>query len=140
MARRYRKARKVVRLSDQVPPLPPEQAPAAPVAGPAWHILILTNEAGSHLYTTMARDVAARVHESRTPVVDSYTRTHGLTRLVLTETFGCRHTAFARMKRIRAWPVTERRRLIEAQNPDWRDLCEDPLLWDRGARREAPRA
>ena len=120
MARRRRGTRKVVRLPDQA---------AGVVASPgaAWHVVVLTNEAGSHLYTTMARDVAAKVHACRTPLAPGYTQAHGLGKLVLIEPYACRHTAYARMMRIRRWPVAERRRLIEMQNPGWRDLCEDPL-------------
>ena len=119
MARRRRRSR-VVRLADHAVSAPGE-------VGADWHVLILTNEAGSHLYTTMARDVAAKVHGCRTPVVRGYTQTHGIGRLVLIEPYGCRHTAYARMMRIRGWPVAERRALIDEHNPGWRDLCEDPL-------------
>ena len=117
---RRRRASRVVRLTDQA-----VSAPSG--TGTAWHVLILTNETGGHLYTTMARDVAAKVHACRTPVVAGYTQARGIGRLVLVERYGCRHTAYARMMRIRGWPVAERRRLIDEQNPDWRNLCEDPL-------------
>ena len=120
MARRRRRRSKVVRLADQAAGV---QAPL----GAAWHVIVLTNEAGSHLYTTMARDVTAKVHACRTPVISGYTQANKLSKLVLTESYGCRHTAYARMMRIRGWPVAERRTLISQANPGWRDLYEDPL-------------
>ena len=72
----------------------------------------------------MSRDVALRVHEVRSPLLHGYAREHGLSRLVLVESFDCRHTALARMKRVRAWPVAERRRLVTASNPTWDDLAQ----------------
>ena len=125
MARRRRQRSKVVRLADQAAPVADGVGRAD--AGSAWHVLVLTNEAGTHLYTTMARDVAAKVHACRTPVIAGYTQAHGIARLVLVERYFCRHTAYARMMRVRGWPVAERRALIDEQNPGWRDLCENPL-------------
>ena len=110
----------MVPLVDRAAPVPP-QAPAR-----GWHVLILTNAARSHLFTITAEDVAGAVHRCRTPVMAGYAQAHGLDRLVHVESFACRHTARARMMRIRGWPVAERRALIERQNPDWRDLAEDP--------------
>ena len=120
--RRYRRKRQVVRLADSFANAEIE-APAG--AGPSrpWHVVILTDNARQRLYTTMTHDIGFALHRAHSPLAGGYAHAHGIGRLVLTEAYHCRHTAFARMMRIRAWPVAERRRLIEASNPDWSDLA-----------------
>ena len=143
MPRRWRKGRRagrqVVRLADAYADV---AASGLAGTGPSrpWQVIVLTDEAARHLYTTMTQDVAFSLHRAASAVDGGYTHEHALRRLVLVETYHCRHTAFARVSRIRAWPVRERRRLIEAANPDWTDLAD---AWDGtqergGAEEQAP--
>lgn len=97
-------------------------------AGPtrAWHVVILTDGAMRRLYTTMTQDIGAVLHRSTSALAGGgYAQENGIGRLVLAERYACRHTAFARMMRIRGWPVAERRRLIEASNPAWAALAAE---------------
>ena len=121
--RRYGRKRQVVRLPDRFA----DAEVGAPVgAGPSrpWHVVVLTDADRHRLYTTMTQDIGFTVHRATSALAGGYAQEHGIGRLVLTEEYLCRHTAFARMMRIRGWPVAERRRLIEASNPDWADLSQ----------------
>jgi predicted GIY-YIG superfamily endonuclease len=122
MGRRWKARRQVVPLEDRYARLavPATPAPGAAGQGP-WHVVILTTARRDRLYTAMTRDLGAKVYGGRDPF-GGYQAEHAIDRLVLVETYACRHTAFARMQRIRAWPVAERKRLVEASNPGWADL------------------
>ena len=140
--RRWRRRRAVVRLED-FSPCSAGSVEGGARGGRAWHVVVLTDACARHLYTTMTRDVAFLLHRAASPVSGSYAHEKGLTRLVLVETYACRHTARARVQRIRAWPVSERRRLIEASNPDWADLSsawEEETDTARPTTRDAPSA
>ena len=118
---RYKRRRRVVPLKDTV-------AGAGGAAGASprpWLVVILTDAWRTRLYTTMTQDAAFLVHRASSALAGGYAYEHGLTRLVLRETYACRHTARARVGRIRGWPVAERRRLIERSNPDWADLSRE---------------
>ena len=86
----------------------------------------------------MTQDVAVAVLRARDPVMGGYAFAHGLGRLVLTESYGCRHTAYARMMRIRRWPVAAHRALVSEANPDWRDLAPDWGVEDEPPERGQP--
>ena len=136
MARYKRRRSRVVRLGDTLAPALPD--PPAGARRP-WHVVVLTDADARRLCTMMTQDVAVTVLRVRDPLTSGYAQEHGLTRLVLAEPYGCRHTAYARMMRIRGWPVAERKRLIEASNPAWADLAGG---WgvpdDEGSTREEP--
>lgn len=128
MARRFKGKRRgrraVVPLPDTAAATPVEAAaPGAGGQGP-WFVIIMTDEERRRLYTVMTRDVAPRVHHAATPLLSGYTQEHGIERLVHVERYLCRHTAYARMMRIRNWPVAARRKLVEADNPEWENLAE----------------
>ena len=108
-------------------PLQDRLAPQGFAIGDAarWKVIVLSDAQASRLYTTMTRDVAFAVHRATCQLLDGYPQSAGIDRLVLVEPFACRHTARARMMRLRRWPATALRRLIEASNPAWRPLDPD---------------
>ena len=119
---RYRRKRRVVRLEDTLAGASAEPAPGAR-SQRAWHVVVLTDAAHRRLYTVMTQDVGHAVLRARSRMAGGYAYEHGLHMLVLAEAFGCRHTAYARMMRIRGWPVATRKALIAEVNPEWRDLA-----------------
>ncbi|NRA31141.1 MAG: hypothetical protein HRU11_12875 [Parvularculaceae bacterium] len=68
---------------------------------------------------SMAKDAGARALRHR---VCSNLKQH-TPFLVLTEAYADRHTAVARMQRMRLWSGDALREAIEAVNPDWKDLA-----------------
>lgn len=134
---RYRRKRRVVRLDDTLAGTSAVPAPGAR-SQRGWHVVVLTDARRSRLYTVMTQDVGLAVMRARDRHAGGYTFEYGLGRLVLTEAFGCRHTAHARMMRIRSWPVATRRGLVTEANPDWRDLASDWGVQDESPEREQP--
>ncbi|GGY54596.1 hypothetical protein GCM10007148_25340 [Parvularcula lutaonensis] len=85
-----------------------------------WMVYVLTESGRKRFSISMAKDVDARVFRHRELIDPALKARTPL--LVHTEPFADRHTAIARMKRLRLWSVRELCKLIEEKNPDWRDL------------------
>jgi predicted GIY-YIG superfamily endonuclease len=101
--------------------------PVVPQADAAWHVYVLTDEARRAFSISIARDVIARCYRHRQLVDTADMPRRPTPRLVLVEAYACRHTAFARMRRMRLWNIRELRAMIETTNPDWDDLYRDPF-------------
>jgi putative endonuclease len=89
---------------------------------PAAHVYILASRRNGTLYTGSTTDLARRVWEHRNALRPGFTSEYGVTLLVWYEDHP--HIALARQREYaikrwrRAWKLT----LVEAMNPDWRDL------------------
>jgi putative endonuclease len=87
-----------------------------------YYVYIVANRKHGAIYTGVTNDLVRRVHEHREGVVDGFTREHGCKHLVWFETHTDIDAAIQREKRIKKWLRTWKDELIEATNPDWRDL------------------
>ena len=86
---------------------------------------IMASERNGTLYTGMTANLEARVWKHRSGVFDGFSAAHGCTRLVWFERHAWVVEAIAREKRIKKWLRDWKLKLIEAENPEWRDLAED---------------
>lgn len=77
------------------------------------------------LYTGVAADLAARVTQHKNGEGSKFCRRYGLDMLVLAEHHADIRDAIAREKAIKAWKRDWKIELIEASNPEWRDLSGD---------------
>ena len=78
------------------------------------------------LYTGVTNNLERRVAEhkaGRTP--GSFTARYNVTRLVYCEAFGDVNEAIAREKEIKQLTRKRKINLIEALNPDWKDLSQE---------------
>ena len=85
---------------------------------------ILTNKPRGVLYIGVTADLAARVTQHREGKGSAFCRRYNLTRLVLAERHATILEAIAREKALKAWKRDWKLQLIEAANPDWRDLFD----------------
>ena len=88
-------------------------------------VYILSNTAGSVLYTGVTRDLARRLEEHRGGVVPGFASRYGATRLVYYEVGGDIHGAIEREKQIKAGSRKRKLEMIRAFNPTWRDLANE---------------
>ncbi len=88
-------------------------------------VYILSNKAGSVLYTGVTRDLPRRIEEHRGRVVPGFASKYGATRLVYYEVGGDIYGAIEREKQIKAGSRRRKLELIRALNPDWRDLADE---------------
>jgi len=89
-------------------------------------VYILAGKSGV-LYTGVTNQLTRRVIQHRQKMVEGFTKTYNVTRLVYCEKFGDIRAAIAREKQIKGWLRAKKIALIDSTNPTWRDLAEDFL-------------
>lgn len=88
-------------------------------------VYVLASQKNGTLYVGVTSDLARRVWEHRNDLADGFTKDYRVHRLVHVESFSCMEKAIKREKQIKKWRRAWKIELIEAYNPDWRDLYQD---------------
>ena len=88
----------------------------------AFFVYILASDRNGTLYVGMTDNLVRRVWEHRTGAVAGFTRQYGVKTLVWFECHGSRDSAFLRERQLKKWNRAWKLRLVEEQNPAWRDL------------------
>ena len=90
----------------------------------AAFVYILASARNGTLYVGSTVDLVRRVYEHRIGAVDGFSKAYGVTLLVHFEVFDDIAAAGQRERRLKKWNRAWKLRLIERDNPDWRDLFE----------------
>ncbi len=90
----------------------------------AW-VNILASRKNGALYVGVTNHLARRIHEHRTGALPGHAKRYGVARLVWYREFADIEEAIAQEKRLKRWRREWKNKLIEEDNPDWRDLAED---------------
>ena len=85
---------------------------------------MLASRRNGTLYVGVTNDIARRVWEHKTGVVEGFTKKHDVHLLVWYETYGDINDAIAREKQLKGWNRAWKIRLIEEHNSGWNDLYE----------------
>ena len=88
-------------------------------------VYILSSKHNGTLYTGVTNDLLRRVYEHKHKLVDGFTKRYHVTQLVYAEEFNDINEAILREKCIKQWKRAWKLKLIEEQNPNWKDLYED---------------
>ena len=88
-------------------------------------VYLLASQRNGTLYAGVTSDLVGRVYKHRNGLLPGFTREYGVKLLVWYETHATMASAIFREKRIKKWNRAWKLELIEANNPDWRDLAED---------------
>jgi putative endonuclease len=88
-------------------------------------VYILTNERHTVLYVGITNDLFRRATQHREGLVSGFTKRYGLTRLVWFELHPDAWSAIQREKQLKAGSRQRKLDLINARNPEWRDLYPD---------------
>ena len=88
-------------------------------------VYCLASARNGTLYVGVTSNLTARIHQHRTGALPGFTLDYGIKRLVWWEQHATMDSAIMREKRIKKWNRAWKLNLIEADNPDWRDLAED---------------
>jgi putative endonuclease len=88
-------------------------------------VYLLASKRNGTLYTGVTSNLLARIHHHRQGAVPGFTRDYDVKLLVWFEPHATMDSAITREKRIKKWNRAWKLDLIEATNPDWRDLAED---------------
>jgi len=90
-----------------------------------FFVYILASKTNGTLYIGLTSDLLKRVHEHKNDLADGFTKKYGVHRLVYYEPAGDFEAAVAREKQLKKWNRLWKIRLIEQDNPEWRDLYGD---------------
>jgi len=85
-------------------------------------VYILASKRNGTLYTGVTSDLIKRVWEHKNNLADGFTKKYDVHMLVYYELHGDMSEAITREKRIKKWNRAWKLRLIEQNNPQWRDL------------------
>ena len=88
-------------------------------------IYIMTNKRDGVLYAGVTNDLKRRAFEHREDLVPGFSRRYNLHKLVYFETTSDAYSAITREKQIKAGSRAKKIALVNAANPEWRDLYDE---------------
>ena len=91
----------------------------------AFFVYILASRFRGTLYVGVTNDLSRRVGEHKAGAVPGFTKRYKVVRLVYFEAYASILEARARERVLKRWRRDWKFKLIEAQNPNWRDLTPD---------------
>jgi putative endonuclease len=89
-----------------------------------YFVYILANKKNGTIYIGVTNDIARRIEDHRTGLIDGFTKKYGLKNLVYVEQHDNIENAIMREKRLKNWNRAWKMRLIQQENPDWQDLSD----------------
>jgi putative endonuclease len=93
-------------------------------------IYIMTNKNHTTLYSGVTSDLKKRVYEHKNKVhPGSFTAKYELTKLVYHEGFHRIEEAISREKQVKGGSRKKKMGIINAFNPEWKDLYEEVAAW-----------
>ncbi len=92
-----------------------------------YYVYIMTNRKRGVLYTGITNNLERRVREHKEKVNSGFASKYHCTKLVYYDSSADVRGAIEREKQIKGWLRSKKIALIESENPEWRDLCEE---WD----------
>lgn len=90
-------------------------------------VYMLASKRNGTLYVGVTSNLPQRVWQHKNDLVEGFTRRYGIHALIWYEVHETMENAIAREKTIKEWKRQWKIDLIEAMNPEWRDLYEDIL-------------
>jgi putative endonuclease len=91
----------------------------------SFYTYIMASGPYGTLYTGSTDSLSKRVYEHREKIRGGFTAKYEVNKLVWFENFETREGAFRRERRIKEWKRRWKVELIEAMNPEWKDLGEE---------------
>jgi putative endonuclease len=91
-----------------------------------FHVYILASHSRT-LYIGMTNDIRRRMFEHKSGSIKGFAQDYRVTQLVYFESSANVDATIRREKQLKRWPRWRKIRLIELQNPGWRDLSVDWL-------------
>lgn len=99
-------------------------------------VYILASGQNGTLYVGVTSELPKRVSQHKLGVFEGFSKRYGCKTVVWYERHPTIVEAIAREKQVKRWRRAWKLALIEAENPDWRDLSEEwfevpegPLSW-----------
>ena len=93
--------------------------------GHNYFVYILTIRKNTVLYTGVTNDLRRRIEEHKKAGPATFTGRYSVNKLVYWERFSHIGEAIAREKQIKGGSRTSKENLVNAINPEWRDLFDE---------------
>jgi len=90
-----------------------------------YYVYILASDRNGTLYVGITNDIFRRTFEHASENVESFIKRYHIHHLVHYEAFDNPAAAIKREKQLKKWNRKWKIRLIEEDNPEWRDLLLD---------------
>jgi putative endonuclease len=87
-----------------------------------YYVYILASKRNGTLYIGVTNNLAKRVYEHKSNLVDGFTQKYKVYKLVYYEVYRNIQDAILREKRMKKWERQWKIDLIEKNNPQWDDL------------------
>jgi len=87
-----------------------------------YYIYILTSKNNRVLYIGVTNNLAKRIWEHRTKLVEGFTKKYNVYKLVYYEEFESIYDAIGREKQLKNWKREWKIKLVETYNKEWKDL------------------
>ena len=101
-----------------------------------YYVYVLCSRKNGTLYIGTTSNFHRRVQEHKSKLIPGFTAKYSVNRLVYFETFESAQSAIHREKCLKEWSRAWKIRLIEKNNPEWRDLYSPTqFALDPGLRR-----
>jgi len=98
------------------------------MAAERFFVYILSNRPKGVLYVGVTNNLARRIAEHKGRYVAGFTREYGISKLMYFEEYASALEARARERTMKRWRRSWKISLVEAMNPDWRDLSDQLAL------------
>jgi len=90
----------------------------------SYYVYIIASRRDGATYIGVTNDLVRRVYEQQIKAVPGFTSKYNITQLVWFEIYDDPVSAITREKELKKWKRSWKVELIEAQNPEWKDLDE----------------
>ena len=90
-----------------------------------YYVYILFSEPNGTLYIGVTSNLVKRVYEHKTKAVKGFTEEYSVNKLGYFEIYNDIYKAIEREKQLKKWNRNWKIKLLEKNNPDWRDLYNE---------------
>ena len=90
-----------------------------------YYVYILASQKNGTLYIGVTNDLLRRVYEHKNNIIKGFTEKYRVHDLVYFEVTQSIEGAILREKQLKTWNRQWKIRLIEKDNPQWKDLYQD---------------
>ncbi len=93
-----------------------------------YYVYILASNDNKVVYTGVTNNLRRRVYEHKNSLdKNSFTSKYHVNKLVYYEYTGAVEAAIAREKQIKGWNRKRKNKMVESNNPEWKDLYAEIL-------------
>ena len=87
-----------------------------------YYVYIITNWSNEVMYIGVTNNLKRRMLEHKNKLVEGFTKTYNVKKLVYYECTSDVVSAIKREKQLKKWSRAKKNQLVESKNPDWIEI------------------